>query len=155
MTNLPEAPYSITVKVGNDLLTIRAATQDEFIAHLLPFGWHPTVSQVITATVGGAPAAPAAAPAAPTVEQAVAAVTSTLGGTVAAPQSAVEVVEGKYGDRFTYGHPDAPDLPDGRGKYIFREWKSKDGKHRKAWVDPTVGPRPAKPGAEEAKIVWA
>lgn len=60
----------------------------------------------------------------------------------------------KWGKKFAYGHPDAPDLPDGRGKYILKYVTLKDGTEKKVWVDPAEGPRPCKPGAAKAKQIW-
>lgn len=66
-----------------------------------------------------------------------------------------ETVSDKWGKQFTYGHPDAPDLPEGRGKYILMEAKSKEGKAYKKWVDPLKGPKPAKAdGVEKAPDLW-
>jgi len=50
--------------------------------------------------------------------------------------------------------PDAPDLPDGRGKYILKYVKLKDNSEKKVWVDPAEGPKPCKPGLEKAKQIW-
>ena len=65
-----------------------------------------------------------------------------------------EVVEDKYGNQWTYDHPNAPDLPDGRGKYAYKDWVDANGKRRKAWVDPAKGPRPFAKGEKEAAIIW-
>lgn len=74
----------------------------------------------------------------------------------AAPQPAggMEVETDKYGNTYVYGHPDAPDLPDGRGKYVQKDWEDRNGNRRKAWIDPIDGPRPFSKGAEKAKIIW-
>jgi len=69
------------------------------------------------------------------------------------PQS-IEVVKDKYGNEWTYGHPDAPDLPDGRGKYAKKKGVSKAGKTYVGWFDPAKGPKPFKPGAAEAETIW-
>ena len=69
------------------------------------------------------------------------------------PQS-IEVVKDKYGNEWTYGHPDAPDLPDGRGKYAKKKGVSKAGKGYVGWFDPAKGPKPFKPGAVEAETIW-
>lgn len=71
-----------------------------------------------------------------------------------APQS-IEVVKDKYNNEWTYGHPDAPDLPDGRGKYAKKKGVSKAGKTYVGWFDPAKGPKPFKPGATEAETIWA
>jgi hypothetical protein len=68
--------------------------------------------------------------------------------------TSLAIEEDKWGKKFAYGHPDAPDLPDGRGKYILKYVKLKDGTEKKVWVDPAEGPRPCKPGAAKAKQIW-
>lgn len=149
MTTLPEATYSVTTKYGrkNDLLTVRGATADEFVNNLLALVNHPAVEEALDTLQG---------------LDALANVQSTLGAevvsTTTAPATeapkAIEVETDRYGNRFTYNHPDAPDLPDGRGKYIYKEGKSKAGKPYKAWVDPVAGPRPAHKSGNEAPIIW-
>jgi len=69
------------------------------------------------------------------------------------PQS-IEVVKDKYGNEWTYGHPDAPELPDGRGKYAKKKGVSKAGKTYVGWFDPAKGPKPFKPGVAEAETIW-
>ena len=69
------------------------------------------------------------------------------------PQS-IEVVKDKYGNEWTYGHPDAPELPDGRGKYAKKKGVSKAGKAYVGWFDPAKGPKPFKPGVAEAETIW-
>lgn len=69
------------------------------------------------------------------------------------PQS-IEVVKDKYGNEWTYGHPDAPELPDGRGKYAKKKGVSKAGKTYVGWFDPAKGPKPFKPGTAEAETIW-
>lgn len=141
----PESNFSATVKTargslvtvrGDDAdhfnLNIKAAIISEVGANVVAF--EDTVLGVAAAAPVEAPAA--AAPASPAATQ-------------------IEWVEGKYGDRYCYGSPDAPALPDGRGHYILKDWTSKNGKKLRAWVDPVKGPKPFKPGAAEAELVWA
>jgi hypothetical protein len=45
----------------------------------------------------------------------------------------------KWGGRWTYGHPQAPQTQ--RGPAIIREWKAQSGKMMKRWADPAAGPR--------------
>ena len=71
-----------------------------------------------------------------------------------APAS-IEVIKDRYGNEWTYGHPDAPDLPDGRGKYAKKKGVSKAGKAYTGWFDPAKGPKPFTPGAVEAETIWA
>lgn len=66
----------------------------------------------------------------------------------------IEVVRDKYGNEWTYGHPDAPQLPDGRGKYAKKKGVSKAGKSYVGWFDPAKGPKPFKPGVAEAETIW-
>jgi len=68
--------------------------------------------------------------------------------------TSLSIEEDRWGKKFAYGHPDAPDLPDGRGKYILKYVKLKDGTEKRVWVDPAEGPRPCKPGAAKAKQIW-
>lgn len=73
----------------------------------------------------------------------------------AAPATgALDIQADRWGNNFTYNHPSAPDLPDGRGKYVMKQWTSREGKPLKAWMDPVKGPRPARPGSEEFKPIY-
>lgn len=72
----------------------------------------------------------------------------------AASDTGLTIEEDRWGKKFAYGHPDAPDLPDGRGKYILKFVKLKSGEEKKVWVDPAEGPRPCKPGSAKAKQIW-
>jgi hypothetical protein len=74
---------------------------------------------------------------------------------VAASAAAIEVITDRYGNEWTYGHPDAPALPDGRGKYAKKKGISKAGKSYIGWFDPAKGPKPFTPGAVEAETIWA
>lgn len=69
-------------------------------------------------------------------------------------EGGLSIEEDRWGKKYAYGHPDAPDLPDGRGKYILKYVKLKDGTDKQVWVDPADGPRPCKPGAVKAKQIW-
>lgn len=97
----------------------------------------------------------------PNVANPVKLVEQQLGGTVIAevanaPQAVTgpEVVSDKYGNQYTYGLAEAPQLPDGRGNYVKKAWTSKAGKRLVAWVDPSKGPKPFAPGAVEAELIW-
>lgn len=87
-------------------------------------------------------------------------VDSNIAATVTTPAASsgtgegLSVEEDRWGKKFAYGHPDAPDLPDGRGKYILKFVKLKSGEEKKVWVDPAEGPRPCKPGSAKAKQIW-
>lgn len=69
--------------------------------------------------------------------------------------ASIEVIKDRYGNEWTYGHPDAPELPDGRGKYAKKKGISKAGKAYTGWFDPAKGPKPFTPGAVEAETIWA
>lgn len=141
-----EAPFVVSA----NFCAIRGNTIEELFNNLEEFNSHPAIEMSIAefrARVNGA-----------TASQAVANVQANLGGTVISndnPSAGPEVETDKYGNKFTYNHPDAKDLPDGRGKYILKEWRSQAGKDLKAWVDPIKGPRPARKGDDEAPIIWA
>ena len=141
-----EAPFSFTTKVRGDLLTVRGESVDEFASRLVELASHPQALDAITdlQALGGT------ATAVTTVKE------SIPGATVVETTSNKQPYEknDKYGAVYTYNLAEAPDLPDGRGKYIKKVWTDKSGKARKAWVDPIKGPDPATPGAAEAPIVW-
>ena len=141
-----EAPFVVSA----NFCAIRGNSIDELFDNLSAFNAHPAIEDEIAAFRGRVSAASAA--------QAVANVQSSMGGTVISndnPSVGPEVETDKYGAKFTYNHPDAKALPDGRGKYILKEWRSQAGKDLKAWVDPVKGPRPARKGDDEAPIIWA
>lgn len=140
-----EAPYV----VSHNFCAVRANTADELYARLNEINEHPDLEDQIAlfrSKVSGATAAAAVA----TAQQ-------SLGATVTSnnnPSAGPEIETDRYGSKFTYNHPDAPALPDGRGSYVLKEWTSKQGKDLKAWVDPIKGPRPARSGGDEAPIIW-
>jgi hypothetical protein len=80
---------------------------------------------------------------------------NTMDTAVQASPAAIEVITDRYGNEWTYGHPDAPALPDGRGKYAKKKGTSKAGKAYIGWFDPAKGPKPFTPGAVEAETIWA
>jgi hypothetical protein len=80
--------------------------------------------------------------------------TTAVAATAPSGDTSVAIESDKWGKKFAYGHPDAPDLPDGRGKYILKYVTLKDGTEKKVWVDPAEGPRPCKPGSAKAKQIW-
>jgi hypothetical protein len=65
-----------------------------------------------------------------------------------------EMLTDKYGNEWTYNLPNAPELPDGRGRYVFKNWIDANGKRRKAWFDPAKGPKPFAKGTSEAPTIW-
>lgn len=145
-----EAPYVVSA----NFCAVRGETVDELYERLVAFNDHPEVEDQIAAFRGRvAGNAHSAA-----VQTAVA----SLGATVIASETTgPEVETDKWGSKYTYNHPDAKPLPDGRGDYILKEWTSKPkddgspGKELKAWVDPIKGPRPSRKGDAEAPIIWA
>lgn len=145
-----EAPFSFTTKVNGDLLTVRGETVDQFADRLAELAADPRIIDAL----GEVQALGGTAPAVAAVKQAMPGSTVTEVVTEAAPSGQPEQVTDKYGAVYTYNHPDAPALPDGRGLYVYKEWRDKSGKARKAFVDPVKGPKPFAAGAVEAPIVW-
>lgn len=142
-----EAPFTVSA----NFCAIRGNTIDELYSRLEEFTNNPGISDLISdfrSMVGAAQSHGAA----------VATVKENLGGTVVSTSTSSaggpETMTDRFGGEWTYNHPDAPDLPDGRGKYAMHAWKAKSGKFLKAWKDPSKGPKPFTPGAEEAAIVW-
>ena len=151
---MTESMFSYTGKLnGNDLFTVRGNSVSEFKANLNAAleaisdaqGLH---AMLLNRTTGGAYA--------PNMEQAIAGLQAAglNPQPVATTPQAIEVVKDKYGNEWTYGHPDAPDLPDGRGKYAKKKGVSKAGKAYVGWFDPAKGPKPFSPGAVEAETIW-
>lgn len=145
-----EAPFSFTTKFAGDLLTVRGESVDEFADRLMELAADPRIPDALgeLQAISGVAAA---------VRGLNATVVSTQVDTAPVPAATPgqpEVVMDKYQNKWTYGLADAPDLPDGRGKYVFREWTDKNGKARRAFWDPAKGPKPFAPGESEAKPVW-
>ncbi len=156
---MTESMFSYTGKLNStDLFTVRGNSVSEFRANLTA-----AVEAIASATElqqslnnrsggasGGAFAASAAA--VQVLQDAGLNPTPVTAGTTAA---AIEVIMDRYGNEWTYGHPDAPALPDGRGKYAKKKGTSKAGKAYVGWFDPAKGPKPFTPGAKEAETIWA
>lgn len=145
-----EAPFSFTTKVNGDLLTVRGETVSQFVDRLRELAEDPQIEEALgtVQALGGVAAAVAGLGA--TVIASTAPATAPTPSTSEGPT----LLTDKYGGEWTYNHPDAPDLPDGRGKYALHAWKSKAGKFLKAWKDPAKGPKPFSPGSEEAPLIW-
>ena len=144
MSNTTESPFSFTTKIRGDLLTVRGDSVDTFTSRLIELATHAMAMDAITdlQSMGGHAAA-------------VSNVKDVASGSqVTAIQNGPREVTDKYGAVFTYGLAEAPELPDGRGHYVKKAWTDKNGKARKAWVDPVKGPEPAAAGASEAPIIW-
>jgi hypothetical protein len=155
---MTESMFSYTGKLNStDLFTVRGNSVSEFAANLTA-----AVEAIASATAlqqslnnrsggasGGAFAASAAA--VQVLQDAGLNPTPVAAGS---PQ-AIEVIMDRYGNEWTYGHPDAPALPDGRGKYAKKKGTSKAGKAYIGWFDPAKGPKPFTPGVVEAETIWA
>jgi hypothetical protein len=157
---MTESMFSYTGKLNStDLFTVRGNSVSEFRANLNAAVEAIAEAVQLQASLVGRVAASTGNAYTPNAEQAIQMLQDaglnpqpvTPGTT---PQS-IEVVKDKYGNEWTYGHPDAPDLPDGRGKYAKKKGVSKAGKAYVGWFDPAKGPKAFKPGAVEAETIWA
>ena len=156
MSTTTESPFSYTIKVGrnNDLLTGRADDSTQMQARIQEM-------HALKMVIEGQPAAePVAAPVTE-AEQAVAylqaaGITGTVVQQAPVPvqQQALEEVTDKWGNVWTYGHPNAPALPDGRGMYASKKGISKAGSQYTGWFDPSKGPKPFPPGVTEAPTIF-
>lgn len=157
---MTESMFSYTGKLNStDLFTVRGNSVSEFRANMTA-----AVEAIADAVAlqqslnnrqgGGTGGAFAAQPA--TVVQMLqdAGLNPTPVVTGTPTPQAIEVIMDRYGNEWTYGHPDAPALPDGRGKYAKKKGTSKAGKAYVGWFDPAKGPKPFTPGATEAETIW-
>jgi hypothetical protein len=156
---MTESMFSYTGKLNStDLFTVRGNSVSEFRANMTAaveaIAEAVELQRSLNNRSGGASGgAFAATPAAVQVLQdAGLNPTPVAAGTTA---QAIEVIMDRYGNEWTYGHPDAPALPDGRGKYAKKKGTSKAGKAYIGWFDPAKGPKPFTPGAVEAETIWA
>jgi hypothetical protein len=157
---MTESTFSYTGKLNStDLFTVRGNSVSEFKANLTAaveaIAEATALQQTLNNRSGGASGgAFAATPAAAiqVLQDAGLNPTPVAAGTTPA---AIEVIMDRYGNEWTYGHPDAPALPDGRGKYAKKKGTSKAGKAYVGWFDPAKGPKPFTPGAVEAETIWA
>ena len=152
---MTESTFSYTGKLnGQDLFTVRGNSVAEFKANLIAAVEAINEAQSLQALLVNRPSGTVYAPTG--MEQAIQNLQNA--GLLAEPATstpqAIEVVKDKYGNEWTYGHPDAPDLPDGRGKYAKKKGVSKAGKAYVGWFDPAKGPKPFKPGVAEAETIW-
>jgi hypothetical protein len=157
---MTESMFSYTGKLNStDLFTVRGNSVSEFSANLTA-----AVEAIASATAlqqslnnrsgGASGGAFAASPAAVQVLQDAGLNPTPVVQGAVTPQ-AIEVIMDRYGNEWTYGHPDAPALPVGRGKYAKKKGISKAGKSYIGWFDPAKGPKPFTPGAVEAETIWA
>lgn len=142
-----ESNFSVTVKTTKgSLLTVRGDTIAEATLNLQQAVINELAANVTmledSATGGSAAPTPAQVQVAPAAPSEV------------SDGSGMEVQKDTWGNSYTYNHPDAPALPDGRGPYVLKDWITKSGDRKRAWVDPTKGPKPVKPGASEARAIW-
>ena len=151
---MTESTFSYTGKLnGQDLFTVRGNSVAEFKANLIAAVEAINEAQGLQSMLVNRPTGNAYAA---NMEQAIQALQDAGMNpqpVSSSPQS-IEVVKDKYGNEWTYGHPDAPDLPDGRGKYAKKKGVSKAGKAYVGWFDPAKGPKPFKPGVAEAETIW-
>lgn len=156
-SNNTNTKLQVNFKLSNgDLINVYADTQEELEKGLTSIQDLSTLISSVSQSLNGvarvidiakvAPSAPAASTAGP--HQNADTVTTIAGGQI-------ETVTDRYGNIWTYGLMDAPDLPDGRGKYAKKRGTSKQGKQYVGWFDPAKGPKPFKPGAVEAETIWA
>lgn len=146
-SNNPNTKLQVNFKLSNgDLINVYADTQEELEKGLTSIQDLSTLISSVSQSLNGVARVidiAKVAPAAPASEQAQPAATG-----------AVETVTDRYGNQWTYGLTEAPDLPDGRGKYAKKRGTSKAGKSYVGWFDPAKGPKPFKPGAVEAETIW-
>jgi len=152
---MTESTFSYTGKLnGQDLFTVRGNTVAEFKSNLTAALEAISEAQSLHSLLINRPAG--AVYASTNMEQAIQNLQNAgmLADSAPTTPQAIEVVKDKYGNEWTYGHPDAPDLPDGRGKYAKKKGVSKAGKAYVGWFDPAKGPKPFKPGVAEAETIW-
>lgn len=152
--------FSYTGKLNStDLFTVRGNSVSEFAANLTAAVEAISAATQLQASLnnrsGGASGiafTPNSGAAVQMLQDAGLNPTPVVAGTTPAT---IEVIMDRYGNEWTYGHPDAPALPDGRGKYAKKKGTSKAGKAYVGWFDPAKGPKPFTPGAVEAETIWA
>lgn len=151
---MTESMFSYTGKLnGTDLFTVRGNSVGEFTNNLKAAVEAITSATELHASLINRVSNGSGGAYAQNMEQAVQAL-SDAGLNPQPVAQTIEVVKDKYGNEWTYGHPDAPELPDGRGKYAKKKGISKAGKSYTGWFDPAKGPKPFKPGVEEAETIW-
>lgn len=146
---MTESKFSFTGKLnGTDLFTVRGDSATEFAGNMEAAIAAISAARNLHAALTGQAGMTSTDKALEVLADAGITQVATTPGTI-------EVLKDKYGNEWTYGHPDAPDLPDGRGKYAKKKGVSKAGKTYVGWFDPAKGPKPFKPGATEAETIWA
>lgn len=151
---MSESTFSFTTKLNGDLLTVRGDTVEDFANNaedlISKLGVINELQEAVRAVaVAGAGLSAATPP-----------LNTPVGGTQPAPADFGPVTQGpeqltdRWGNQWTYGLPDAPALPDGRGNYALKVGTTKAGKPYKAWFDPAKGPKPFTKGSVEAEPQW-
>jgi len=147
---MTESMFSYTGKLnGQDFFTIRGNSVQEFIANLqsasLAIASAADLQMQLLSRSGQN-----------TLDKAIQTIQDAgmQPASVTTTADSIEVVKDKYGNEWTYGHPDAPQLPDGRGKYAKKKGISKVGRPYVGWFDPAKGPKPFRPGVVEAETIW-
>lgn len=136
-----EAPFV----VSHNFCAIRANTVGELHDRLREFNAYDGIDEEI-ATFRSVVAGNA-------MSNAVGTARATLGGDVVErTTNGPETVENKHGDKFTYNHPDAKEIEPGVQE-VLREWTDRNGKARKAFVDPAKGPKPCSPGNRDKDYI--
>lgn len=148
-----EANYSFTTKLNGDLLTVRGDSADEFFNNI------EYLDSDILAAIGRLQEAARAVSVVTAAVSQPAVVNDPTPQYAPAPSTeptgSLETIADTWGNQWTYGLPDAPDLPDGRGKYALKAGVSKKtGKPYKAFFDPAKGPKPFPKGQYEADPIW-
>ena len=127
------------LSVSKNFCYVGGETADELYDRLVAFNAHPDledqIAEFANRTNGSV-----------THAQAVANVQAAMPGTTVVSDSnagsAPETLTDKYGNKYTYNHPDAQTLADGQQE-VLKEWVSKAGKSLKAWKHPMAGPKPS------------
>jgi len=151
---MTESTFSYTGKLnGQDLFTVRGNTVAEFTANLQAASLAVAAASDLQMQLLSRSGQTSMDKAINNLQEA-GLLAEPVSVTVPATPQSIEVMRDKYGNEWTYGHPDAPDLPDGRGKYAKKKGTSKAGKAYVGWFDPAKGPKPFKPGIAEAETIW-
>lgn len=143
---MSEARFSFNTRIGGDQLTVRGDSIDEFTVNM------EEATTAVAAITGLQEALRAVAVVTTAVPQAT--VVETQAAPAAAPSGGIETMTDRNGAQWTYGLPDAADLPDGRGKYALKEGVAKSsGRPYKMWCDPAGGPKPF-PKGQKIDPIW-
>lgn len=147
---MTEANFSFTTKINGDLFTVRGNTIQEFMQNV-------ESARTAVASVTSLAQSTQSTPMRQAIQvmEEVFNTGDSKGITTESISDAIEQIVDKYGNEWTYGHPEAPMLPDGRGRYARKKGKSKAGKVYTGWFDPAKGPKPFPKGEVEAEAIWS